>query len=134
MRLTLDEMISERTRKLLFLLTFSSEKKMSNDAIEFRKKAKNAKTDEDRQYFEQKATAIEDRAAATSDVAAMERVLKETETIFDELEEQLQRMKQSKVLIPLKMGTLGYLTTLLKNDTVRFQNWCPWIKLHRLYS
>ena len=81
-----------------------SEKKMSSDAIEFRKKAENAKTVEDRQYFEQKATAIEARAAATSDAARVEQVLKETETIFDELEEQLQRMKQSKVLKIVNIG------------------------------
>ena len=82
---------------------------MSDEAAEYRKKADNAKTAEDRHYFDQLATSTENRAAAISDAAALERVLKETDVIFDELEEQLQRMKQSKVLIPLKMGTLGYL-------------------------
>ena len=70
---------------------------MNDDASEFRKKAVNAKTEEDRRYFEQKAADYEDRNAETSDAARVERVLKETEAIFDELEQQLQRMKQSKV-------------------------------------
>ena len=70
---------------------------MSGEAVAFRKKAVNAKTEEDRRYFEQKAADIEDRSAATSDAARVERVLEETEAIFDELEQQLQRMKQSKV-------------------------------------
>ena len=70
---------------------------MSGEAEAFRKKAVNAKTENDRRYFEQKAADIEDRSAATSDAVRVERVLEETEAIFDELEQQLQRMKPSNV-------------------------------------
>ena len=74
----------------------SPEKKMRDDAAALQRKVDNAKTEEDRKYFEQKVTDMERRSDVTSDADRVAQVLDETEAIFDELEQELQRMKQSK--------------------------------------
>ena len=74
----------------------SPEKKMRDDAAALQRKVDNAKTEEDRKYFEQKVTDMERRSDVSSDADRVAQILDETEAIFDELEQELQRMKQSK--------------------------------------
>lgn len=57
---------------------------MKDKISSLQKKMENAKTEEERSYFEKKMRETERRNAVTSDVSQVAQVLDDTETIFDE--------------------------------------------------
>ena len=69
---------------------------MKEKEVTHQEQIDNAPTEERRKGFKERLRILKKRNIVTSDVDQMAKILDDQEPVFDELEAQLQRMKQSK--------------------------------------
>ena len=71
------------------------ERHMTEKEVAHQEQIDNAPTEERRRGFEERLRVLKRRNIVTSDVNQMAKVLDDQEPVFDELEAQLRRVKQS---------------------------------------
>ena len=69
---------------------------MNEKEVAHQEQIDNAPTEERRRNFEERLRILKKRNIVTSDVDQMAKILDDQQPLFDELEAQLQRMKQGK--------------------------------------